>query len=152
MNFNAPVVTMLYAAICGVLLIVLALNIVRLRRSHRVSLGLGEGAALEQPVRVHGNFTEYTPTYVLTLEQVSQAWCRRALAKPGNTALFPSGTTPASDAASAKATIQRWSVHFHAQPMSAADLFAPLLAETNATNAYVGLCSFFIRHPLWSFY
>ena len=48
MNFNAPVVTMLYAAICGVLLIVLALNIVRLRRSHRVSLGLGEGAALEQ--------------------------------------------------------------------------------------------------------
>ena len=67
MNFNAPVVTMLYAAICGVLLIVLALNIVRLRRSHRVSLGLGEGAALEQPVRVHGNFTEYTPTFLILL-------------------------------------------------------------------------------------
>ena len=116
---------------------------------------LGGGSVMGQ-VRAD---TSITPTYVLTLEQVSQAWCRRALAKPGNTALFPSGTTPASDAASAKATIQRWSVHFHAQPMSAADadalhadLFAPLLAETNATNAYVGLCSFFIRHPLWSFY
>ena len=67
MNFNAPVVTMLYAAICGVLLIVLALNIVRLRRGHRISLGMGEGSALEQPVRVHGNFTEYTPTFLILL-------------------------------------------------------------------------------------
>ena len=67
MNFNAPVVTMLYAAICAVMLIALALNIVRLRRRHRISLGLGEGAALEQPVRVHGNFTEYTPTFLILL-------------------------------------------------------------------------------------
>jgi hypothetical protein len=67
MNFNAPVVTMLYAAICGLLLIALALNIVRLRRVHRISLGMGEGSALEQPVRVHGNFTEYTPTFLILL-------------------------------------------------------------------------------------
>ena len=67
MNFNAPTVTMLYAAICGVLLILLALNIVRLRRAHRISLGMGEGSALEQPVRVHGNFTEYTPTFLILL-------------------------------------------------------------------------------------
>ena len=67
MNFNAPVVTMLYAAICVVMLITLALNIVRLRRRHRISLGLGDGAALEQPVRVHGNFTEYTPTFLILL-------------------------------------------------------------------------------------
>ena len=67
MNSNAPVVTMLYAAICGVLLIVLALNIVRLRRGFGISLGMGEGSALEQPVRVHGNFTEYTPTFLILL-------------------------------------------------------------------------------------
>jgi uncharacterized membrane protein YecN with MAPEG domain len=34
---------------------------------HRISLGLGEGSALEQPVRVHGNFTEYTPTFLILL-------------------------------------------------------------------------------------
>jgi hypothetical protein len=64
---NAPVVTMLYAAICGVLLIVLALNIVRLRMGRKIPLGVGEGAALEQPVRVHGNFTEYAPTFLVLL-------------------------------------------------------------------------------------
>jgi uncharacterized membrane protein YecN with MAPEG domain len=67
MNSNAPVVTMLYAAICGVLLIALALNVVRLRRGLRISLGMGEGAALEQPVRVHGNFTEYAPMFLILL-------------------------------------------------------------------------------------
>jgi uncharacterized protein len=64
---TAPVVTMLYAALCGVLLLVLALNIVRLRMGRRVPLGMGEGAALEQPVRVHGNFTEYAPTFLILL-------------------------------------------------------------------------------------
>jgi uncharacterized membrane protein YecN with MAPEG domain len=67
MNFNVPVVTMLYAAICGVLLIALALNIVRLRLGRKIPLGMGEGSALEQPVRVHGNFTEYTPTFLILL-------------------------------------------------------------------------------------
>lgn len=63
----APVVTMLYAALCGVLLIALALNIVRLRLGKRIPLGVGEGAAIEQPVRVHGNFTEYAPTFLILL-------------------------------------------------------------------------------------
>ncbi len=116
---------------------------------------LGGGSVMGQ-VRAD---TSITPTYVLTLQQVSQAWCRRALTKAGNPALFPGGTLGASDAATVKATIARWSLHFLAQPMAAAevdalhaDVFAPLLAETNATNAYTGLCSYFIRHPLWSFY
>jgi len=67
MTFNVPVVTMLYAALCGVLLIALALNIVRLRLGRRVPLGMGEDSALEQPVRVHGNFTEYAPTFLVLL-------------------------------------------------------------------------------------
>ena len=61
MTASVPVVTMLYAALCGVLLIALALNIVRLRLGKRIPLGVGEGASIEQPVRVHGNFTEYAP-------------------------------------------------------------------------------------------
>jgi uncharacterized membrane protein YecN with MAPEG domain len=67
MPFAVPVVTMLYAALCGVLLIALALNIVRLRTGKRIPLGVGEGAAIEQPVRVHGNFTEYAPTFLILL-------------------------------------------------------------------------------------
>lgn len=67
MTFAAPVVTMLYAALCGVLLVALALNVVRLRLGRKVPLGMGEGAALEQPVRVHGNFTEYAPTFLILL-------------------------------------------------------------------------------------
>ena len=67
MTFNAPVVTMLYAALCGVLLVALALNVVRLRLGRKIPLDMGEGSALEQPVRVHGNFTEYTPTFLILL-------------------------------------------------------------------------------------
>src|SRR5512137_2947617 len=67
MTFNAPVVTMLYAALCGVLLIALALNVVRLRLGRKIPLGMGEGSALEQPVRVHGNFTEYAPPFLILL-------------------------------------------------------------------------------------
>ena len=117
--------------------------------------GLGGGAVVGQ-VKPDSSIT---PTFVLTLQQVSQAWCRLALAKPGNVALFPAGMAVSSDPASAKTTIQRWSTHFLAQSMPAsevealhAEVFAPLLVETNQTSAYVGLCSYFIRHPLWNFY
>jgi uncharacterized protein len=67
MTYTVPIVTMLYAALCGVLLIALALNIVRLRLGRKIPLGMGEDSALEQPVRVHGNFTEYTPTFLILL-------------------------------------------------------------------------------------
>ncbi len=67
MTYTVPIVTMLYAALCGVLLIALALNIVRLRTGRKIPLGMGEDSALEQPVRVHGNFTEYTPTFLILL-------------------------------------------------------------------------------------
>jgi uncharacterized protein len=67
MTFEPPVVTMLYAALCGFLLIALALNVVRLRRGRHVALGVGGDQSLEQPVRVHGNFTEYAPTFLVLL-------------------------------------------------------------------------------------
>jgi uncharacterized membrane protein YecN with MAPEG domain len=67
MTFEPPVVTMLYAALCGLLLIALALNVVRLRRGRHVALGVGGDQSLEQPVRVHGNFTEYAPTFLVLL-------------------------------------------------------------------------------------
>jgi uncharacterized membrane protein YecN with MAPEG domain len=62
-----PAVTMLYAGMLGILLVGLALNVVRLRLGKKVGLGVGEGGLLEQPVRVHANFTEYAPTFLVLL-------------------------------------------------------------------------------------
>lgn len=97
------------------------------------------------------------PSFVLTLTQLSQRWCRLSLSKPGNVALFPAGTTRTTDQANVKATIRRWFVHFHGRkPTDAAvdELYAmvwqPLSSDAEA--AWVGVCSSFIRHPDWIFY
>ena len=62
-----PTVTMLYAGLLGILLVVLAMNVVRLRLGNRVGLGVGEGGLIEQPVRVHANFAENAPIFLLLL-------------------------------------------------------------------------------------
>jgi len=67
MTVLVPTVTMLYAGLLGILLVMLALNVVRLRLGKKVALGVGEGGLLEQPVRVHGNFTENVPTFLVLL-------------------------------------------------------------------------------------
>ncbi len=51
----------------GILLVMLALNVVRLRLGKKVGLGVGEGGLLEQPVRVHANFTENVPIFLVLL-------------------------------------------------------------------------------------
>jgi uncharacterized membrane protein YecN with MAPEG domain len=67
MNANPPVVTMLYAALVGFLLVMLALNVVRFRLGRRVGLGIGKDGALEQPVRVHANLTENAPVFLVLM-------------------------------------------------------------------------------------
>jgi uncharacterized protein len=62
-----PVATMLYAGLLGILLVVLAMNVVRLRLGNRVGLGVGEGGVIEQPVRVHANFAENAPIFLTLL-------------------------------------------------------------------------------------
>lgn len=97
------------------------------------------------------------PSFVLTLTQLSQRWCRSALGKTGNVALFPAGTVRTTDAANVKTTIRRWFTHFHgtrATDAAVDELYSmvwqPL--STDAEAAWVGLCSAFIRHPDWMFY
>jgi hypothetical protein len=118
---------------------------------------LGGGSAMFQVA------TDATPSpsFLGTITQVSQAWCRLALEKPGNAALLPAGTTlgGSGDAAAVKALIRHWSLHFHAvgateEEIDAVyqDVFLPLEAETDALTGYVGTCSSFIRHPRWIFY
>ncbi len=107
---------------------------------------------------------ENTPSsnFVNNLVQLSQRWCRLALDKPGNRALFPSDDARGrDDTDNVKATLRRWSRHFHATTLSDeqvdelyASLFLPLRADVDGdlTSAWAGTCSFFIRHPRWVFY
>lgn len=60
-------VTPLYAAILGLLFIVLSVRIIGLRRKLKVSLGSGEQPVLVRAIRVHSNFAEYVPLALLLL-------------------------------------------------------------------------------------
>lgn len=60
-------VTPLYAALCGLLLLVLGLVVVRLRRQHNVLTGDGGNATLARAMRVQANFVEYVPLTLLLL-------------------------------------------------------------------------------------
>jgi len=53
--------TPLYAAIFGLMFVLLGLRAVSLRRRYGVSLGDGGRALLRRATRVHANFAEYVP-------------------------------------------------------------------------------------------
>ncbi|MEM7194365.1 MAG: MAPEG family protein [Pseudomonadota bacterium] len=60
-------VTPIYAALMALLFVVLAANVIRLRRAHRVSLGAGKVDALDRAIRAHGNYSEYVPFALLLM-------------------------------------------------------------------------------------
>lgn len=111
------------------------------------------------PLRQQTADTSVAPTAALTLTQVSQAWCRLAINKADNAALFTAGTSKAdADQPTVTQTISRWSLLFWGERMSDAEadalyaeVFEPLTKE-GTEHAYVGVCSYFIRHPRWIFY
>jgi len=61
--------TLLAASVLGLILVVLSLEIVRLRLKTKVSLGTGpeERSALVVAVRAHGNFVEHVPLSLILL-------------------------------------------------------------------------------------
>lgn len=58
-------VTMTLTAICGLLLVALALRISTLRMRHKVAFGDGGNAALMRAIRVHANTAEHAPIFIL---------------------------------------------------------------------------------------
>ncbi|HWB80509.1 MAG TPA: hypothetical protein VG755_36345 [Nannocystaceae bacterium] len=118
---------------------------------------LGGGSAL---VQMKADPT-ISPTFAGSLAQVAQRWCALAIDKPGNTALFAGDATSlpsSSDVAGTKALIGRWFLHFHAVEAAAGDvdtvfyeLFVPIASEADSRTAWIGTCSWFIRHPDWVF-
>jgi hypothetical protein len=119
--------------------------------------GLGGGAVVEQVTPDASASVNFAHTIV----QVSQAWCRLALSKQNNTALFATATEQADESAdNVAATVHRWARHFHAVDLDETEtqtfvtLFNTLRADPagDLNSAWSGVCSAFIRHPRWVFY
>jgi uncharacterized protein len=62
-----PVVSGLYGGLLGLLYLFLGWQVVVHRRRSKVGLGAGGDPALERAIRVHGNFAEYVPLFLLLL-------------------------------------------------------------------------------------
>ena len=74
-----PQITALYAALLGLLVLLLGLRVVHGRWTRRIGLGDGGDAELTRRIRVHGNFVENVPLAVvllllLELTGVAPAW------------------------------------------------------------------------------
>jgi uncharacterized protein len=71
-------ITAIYAALLGLLLLALTVNVSRLRRARRVGIGHGEHEDLHRAIRAHGNFVEYVPMALILLLSVEllayRAW------------------------------------------------------------------------------
>ena len=62
-----PRITLLFASLHGLLMLVLLARISRHRHGHRIGLGDGGDALLARKIRVHGNFVEHVPFALLLL-------------------------------------------------------------------------------------
>jgi len=60
-------ITGFYLALLGLLYIALAVRIIKLRYHFKTGIGDGGHEPLAQAIRVHGNFSEYTPIVILLL-------------------------------------------------------------------------------------
>lgn len=61
------IITTITAAILALVQVKLALGVVSIRKSEKVSLGDGEHASLQRANRAFGNLTEYTPIMLVLL-------------------------------------------------------------------------------------
>lgn len=62
-----PKITLVFASLHALLLMVLVVPIVRRRISQRIGIGTGGDEQLARSIRVHGNFVEYVPMALLLL-------------------------------------------------------------------------------------
>ena len=59
--------TSIYAGLCGLLMVWLALQTIKARRANKVKLGDGGNFELQSAIRAHGNFAEYMPITLILL-------------------------------------------------------------------------------------
>jgi hypothetical protein len=63
----AAPITSIYAALCGILMIALAVRVSMLRRRFRIGVGSAGQEALERAIRVHANFAEFVPLALILM-------------------------------------------------------------------------------------
>ena len=60
-------ITAIYAALLGLLLVLLSLRVIGFRRRNHISLGHAGSDSLERRVRAHGNLAEYAPIALILM-------------------------------------------------------------------------------------
>ena len=60
-------ITLFYASLLAIVLLVMSWRVVALRRGLRVGLGSGGQKSLELAIRAHANFTEYVPLALIIM-------------------------------------------------------------------------------------
>ena len=61
------IITPFYAGLLALFYVYLTLRVVNQRTENRVSIGAGKSRLLERAMRVHANFSEYTPIILLLI-------------------------------------------------------------------------------------
>lgn len=61
------IITGLYAGILGLIYLLCAINVIKMRYKHEVGLGDNGNEALIKSIRIHGNFSEYVPIGLLLM-------------------------------------------------------------------------------------
>ncbi len=62
-----PKITLILSSLMGLMCVWLALQVIKHRRKHKVSLGDGGIDELAKAIRAHGNFSEYVPLCLILL-------------------------------------------------------------------------------------
>ena len=88
-------ITMLYAGLCTILVVILGLRVVLWRFSHKIGIGDGGDPALQRRVRVHANAIENLPLALLLLGGMELNGYPAALVHGFGATLFVSRTAHA---------------------------------------------------------
>lgn len=60
-------VTPIYAAILGLMFVLISFRTIGIRRNAKVAIGGGDNQLLQRAIRVHGNFAEYVPISLILI-------------------------------------------------------------------------------------
>jgi uncharacterized membrane protein YecN with MAPEG domain len=66
-------ITIIYAALLGLLYVGLTLFVVHGRWTYKIGLGDGNNSAMQRRIRMHGNFAEYVPLALILLLLIDYA-------------------------------------------------------------------------------
>lgn len=119
---------------------------------------LGGGSQLLGTRPVKG----FSPTFGQAITQMSQAWCRFAVEKDGNTALFRHVQQASMDAASdeqIRENLRYLMLRFWGHVATDEEvteletsIYRPYATQENARTAWVAVCASLIRDPMWMSY